>query len=473
MPFGFPSTTARLCRHAPVVLAAMMALAGVAGGQPQNEPPTPPQTDPADPLPSPPEDPSEGPAEQPEPDPEPASAEPVEELETVIIFKDGRRLSGTLVSRNEERVILRVNNIPTPFGLDVIDRVESLPPVMERYRSMRSAIKGDDAARLVMLAQWLVAYQRYDLAQTELEGVLKFDPENEQAKGLLTLVKEQGELARKSKSSPTSLPLPPGKPAEASAEAKARAARLRAAIAERHSFPVLSAQDVNLIRVYELDLRDPPRLVVPRQAVEQILEHYASDPLVPTSREAREALFRKPAIELVELMFGLRARELYPMVEVLDHPRAIKRFRDDIHTTWLINACATTQCHGGNDAGRLMFATEKPNSDATVYTNLLILERFRTDDGKPLIDYENPARSPLLHAALPRDLSLRPHPKVETPGRGWKPIFNSQDDRRYQDAMRWIQSMYRPRPEYPVEYTPRKPLTPAPTTEPGNAGVPR
>ncbi len=398
---------------------------------------------------------------------EPATAEEPEELETVLFLTDGRRISGTLVSRDDERVILRVNGIPTPFGVDIVDRVESLPPIAERYRAMRATIKDGDVTRLVMLAQWLIAYRRYAAATTELEGVLKIDPDNRDARQFLTICREQIELLKRSKAAPA-----PAAP-QAAPPQRTAADKVRAAVAERHTFPVLKTSDINLIRVYELDLRDPPRLVVPREAVDRLIENYASDPLIPQTREGREALYRRPPAELVELIFNLRARELYPLVQVLDHPRAIKRFRDDVHSTWLINACATTQCHGGTDAGRLMFATDRPNSDATVYTNLLILERFRTDDGKALIDYENPARSPLLQAAMPRDISLRPHPKVETHGRGWKPIFNSQDDRRFQDAMRWIQSMYLPRPVYPVDYSPRKPLTPEAAVEPGNAGPPR
>ena len=35
-----------------------------------------------------------------------------------------------------------------------------------------------------------------------------------------------------------------------------------------------------------------------------------------------------------------------------------------------------------------------------------------------------------------------------------EPVFHSTNDRRYQDAVEWIKSMYMPRPDYPVQYTP-------------------
>jgi hypothetical protein len=156
-------------------------------------------------------------------------------------------------------------------------------------------------------------------------------------------------------------------------------------------------------------------------------------------------------------MFRVRARDLYGEVKVLDHPRSMQQFRDQVHRSWVVNSCATTRCHGGSDAGRLMLSSRRQASDAAVYTNFLILERFRLEDGTPLINYDDPARSPLLHLGLPRDISRFPHPVVPTQdGRGdlWRPVFRNPGDRRFQEAIDWMNAMYRPRPEYPVDYTP-------------------
>ena len=46
-----------------------------------------------------------------------------------------------------------------------------------------------------------------------------------------------------------------------------------------------------------------------------------------------------------------------------------------------------------------MLASKRPSAEATVYTNFLILERYRLPDGTPMISYEEPARSPLLNLA--------------------------------------------------------------------------
>ena len=61
--------------------------------------------------------------------------------------------------------------------------------------------------------------------------------------------------------------------------------------------------------------------------------------------------------------------------------------------------------------------------------------------------------------ALSRSASLTPHPDVgRGPGsRGWRPVFRSTEDRRFQQAVDWIRSMYRPRPDYPIDYQPPLP----------------
>src|SRR5690606_17060649 len=110
---------------------------------------------------------------------------------------------------------------------------------------------------------------------------------------------------------------------------------------------------------------------------------YASSDQVPATRAQRERLLSAPPADILRLMFRLQAREFYPRVQVLEDPRAIELFKDNIHGFggWLTNACATTRCHGGAEAGRLYLNARRPNSDATTYTNLLILDRFRLADG--------------------------------------------------------------------------------------------
>jgi len=51
---------------------------------------------------------------------------------------------------------------------------------------------------------------------------------------------------------------------------------------------------------------------------------------------------------------------------------------------------------------------------------------------------------------MPRDEARYPHPDVK----GWKPIFTGTARALKADTMKWIRGMYKPRPEYPVDYEP-------------------
>jgi len=171
---------------------------------------------------------------------------------------------------------------------------------------------------------------------------------------------------------------------------------------------------------------------------------------MPATKVEREAFKHKPSAEILDMMFRVGARELYGQVEVIGNPESMRAFRDRVHSAWLINSAATTRCHGGKQGGRLLLTNRKPGSNESLYTNFLILERFRTREGDPLINYAQPERSVLLEMGLPRDEAIYPHPDVP----GWRPVFLTREDRAYQRAVEWIRMMYQPRPAYPLEYTP-------------------
>jgi len=384
-----------------------------------------------------------------------------EEVETSLLLIDGTRATGVLAERTPEKIVLVNNGIRRSYATDSVAHIDTLPPVIDRYRQMRTAIGDNDLDQRLLLAQWLRSHRKYQLALDEVSGVLGHDPRNAEALRLRTWLEQQLRLRSRSVER-----VAPGGPAPLAAPARPRADL---------DFPTLTPEQINLIRVFEVDLADPPRMMIDRDAITALINRYASDALIPATREGREALYRKPPSQILDLMFRVRARDFYGSVQVMSDPRSMKMFRERVHGTWLLNSCATSRCHGGEGAGRLFLTTRQPNSDATVYTNFLILDRFRLadpraqggaapdDGGKPLIDYDDPARSPLLQLALNRAGSLYPHPEIPVAGGRTKPIspvFLTSNDRRFQDAVEWIRSMYVPRPEYPVEFTPPVPQGP-------------
>lgn len=359
--------------------------------------------------------------------------------EVVVVLLGGQRIRGVLVEDAPEYVAVRVSNVATRIARDRIERVIPQRPALERYHEMRAIIDDNDVDRLLLLVEWLRTHDLLDEAHTELEHVLSIEPKNGDALRAARLVSQQIELRDKARREADA----PAAPAPTPPEPGPR----RPTPGE---FPLLTPEQINLIEVYEIDLANAPRILIERPTIEEMLNKYSDQPEIPSTRDGRAAFLRKPAVEVLETMFALRARELYPSVRVLSLPESLRRFRDHVNTTWLVNACATTRCHGGDEAGRLLLYNRSPGGEASAVTNFLILDRFKMQDGTPLIDYGSPDRSPLLQLGLPRPDSIRPHPDVA----GWSPTFRTREDHRFKQAVEWIQAMHRPRPDYPVEYTP-------------------
>lgn len=372
-------------------------------------------------------------------EPAPIRRDPRKDDEVKIIFKDGRQVEGVYISGTPTSAIVRIAAVAVTLERESIDRIVVLPPAIERYRQMRALVKENDLERLLGLADWSRRHRLYEEARKDIEIVLREEPKNVEALRQQQLLDQIIKLEGTSPRDGGGGAMPPD--------------RERPEVSRRllpSEFPLLSEEQVNLIKVYEIDLADPPRVIIPRPAVEKLLAKYPDHPLIPTSRDGREAFLSSPPRTILDVMFRVRARELYSEIKVVDQPRSMATFKEAVHAGWLINNCATSRCHGGPDAGRLMLMNRRPNSDATAYTNFLILERFKTRDARELINYDNPVLSPLMHLGLPRDDSAFPHPLV----RGWTPAFTSRDARRFQDTLDWIKQMYRPRPSYPIEYTP-------------------
>lgn len=446
-------------------MGAWLILVPPAAARPADDDPAPASPPPASPPPASPEQPGE----------------PPEETEVVVYLKDGQRFSGILLAADAQGVRVRVAGIATTFPSDLVQRYEVLPPILQRYMELRTAV-GNDPQQIHQLAQWLRERERYTLALAEVERALAIDPEHEPSRRLKILLEQQ--ILLRSKAAPT-----PERPAPDDQPAGSRGRPVSDRIPD---FPLLTRDQINLLKVYEIDLEARPRVVVRRDTITRLLEQNAGHPLVPVTREGRESWYRKDPLEILELMFRLQARNLYDQVQVLDQPRTFELFRDQVQRTWLLSRCATNECHGGQEAGRLVLFNRRPNSEQTVYTNFLIISRFKLPDGRGLINADEPAKSPLLQLGLPREDSLYPHPPViGDRGRDiWREVFRATEDRLFQEGVEWIRSLFRPRPEYPIDFrpfegaprsTPRRDANPpppagkppAPSDDPAGSAEPR
>ncbi|MGH7132654.1 MAG: hypothetical protein ACREJO_11975 [Phycisphaerales bacterium] len=435
-------------RRPTALLAFLVAAVGLralpviaAQAQPAGPVATPPPAAPA-PVPPPP------PAPPPDPSPVIRPA-PGEDREITLFLKDGRQVRGELVEKDPTRFIIKIAGINSTYTTEEVDRFTILPSLLERYRDLRRTINENDVEQMLKLTVWLEEKNQIDLALAELVGLRKRFPDNPVVLRELNRVQRVADLQNRA---PAPKPAP-GAPVVPEPVVGPNA----------DAVPRLNDSQINLIKVYEVDLTRPPQITVPRETMVAVLDKYAGSPLIPPSREARDALLRQSAEKKLDLLFRLKAREFYPQVSIKDSPETIRQFRQDVFQSMILNGCATSQCHGGTEAGRLVLATRSPNSDPTIYTNFLILDRFRLADGTPLINVDKPEMSPLLQMALPREDAVIRHPPVpggELKKDQWRPTLRNQQERRFQDTIAWIRSLYKPRPDYDLGYTPLKPLVP-------------
>jgi len=350
----------------------------------------------------------------------------------VVILNGGQKRVGVIVEDTFEHVIVKIDGIRTKLVREAVDFVILHPTFDQQYANYKLSAR---TPRLrLQLCQWLVDLHRYVLASEELAELIRDHPEPE-AIQLLNIVKAQLAMTRKD---PTSEPVKPGNGSNADDRANMLPAQ------------ILSPEDVNLIRVYEIDFDRPPQVAVDPATIRTMIELYGTSGVIPASERDRRALYRADSIDIVEVLFTLKARNLYPDVNVITEPYALNLFRRRVHNAWLLNTCATARCHGGVDAGRFFLHRRRHKDERVRYTNLLILERLEVDPEWPLVNYDEPMMSLIVQYGLPRHLARQPHPDVS----GWKPVFGRGGQRLLRDTVTWIESMMQPRPDYPVDYDP-------------------
>jgi len=356
----------------------------------------------------------------------------------VVRMRDGGEFRGIVLADGFDGVHLEVAGIQSFLPRASVLQVLLEESDLAKYQRFREAIPAGDHMRRLALCRWLFDRRMYLEAQLELRLLIdEFDLG--EARRLLTMVEAQLALERPRGEDPGWSLDGPGD------GRRSGTVPLRDLLPQR----LLSRDDVNLIRIYEIDFERPPRIQISPDTIRELIERYGSDPRIPATSEGRTRMFRADPVDLVRLMFQLRARDLYPQIDVQSEPFALNLFRQRVHDAWLIGNCATSGCHGGVQAGRFFLHRRNHRDDRVRYTNLLILLRSEWGD-RPLVDFERPLDSLIIQHALPRNEARFPHPRVP----GWKPVFTNSNQRLLADSVRWIQSMYQPRPNYPVEFEP-------------------
>lgn len=369
--------------------------------------------------------------------------DPQPNQEGVVFLRNGQTREGVIIEDHYDYVLMDIKGVRAKLKRELVDHVILSPTIDERYAAAKAALQPGSQDAHLALCQWLYQQRRYSDARNELLELLEKD-DMPPARKLLTQVEAQIALSKKPE--PQTKSDDPASPPDDPAQPRSGPVYPKDILPSE----LISREDVNIIRVYEIDFDHPLRVTITPDTIRTLIEKYGSNSLVPNSQTGRNNLFRADPLDIVRLMFSLRARDLYSQIQVNSEPYALNLFRQRVHDTWLINSCATNHCHGGLGAGALFLHSRNVKEDRVRYTNLLILERLSLDPAWPLINYEKPEDSLIIQYGLPRDLARKPHPLVD----GWKPIFGPASPKLMDGTVEWIKAMMQPRPDYPVKYDP-------------------
>ncbi|MEM1209662.1 MAG: hypothetical protein AAGI54_10380 [Planctomycetota bacterium] len=360
-----------------------------------------------------------------------------------IVTTDGRTFAGELVEQTPSTVVLGIAGIDTPFSRDVIASLEVGKTVSAEYDELKADLDESDPGAWAGIVEFLFDRGRYELAKQEVDALIASHPNYEVAKRLRSRIDSQILLIQQT-STPAATPTRPVGTAQ-----RATVDALEPTPAQEAGF-WLTAEDVNKLRLWELPenlSQAQPRIVVPREAIDELYENYTDDPALPKGREARNRFRALPGWQQLELLFKLRARELYPKVRVVQDPPALQTFRGQINPAYVVGYFR--QHFGRGEVPGLYLLRYRPNTAESAFANFLALDQA-SYEGEQFIDRDSPQRSLLLQWGLPRDDADLPAPPID----GWRPFFTGPDDSRFVQYADWIGSLYDPAPDYGTDYNP-------------------
>ena len=362
----------------------------------------------------------------------------------IVELRDGDVLRGMIIRDDYDEVVIEIEGVWAKLPRASVVMAKFDLTLEEKHQRFKSMIDPSQHLRRFELANWLFEEEAYELAKEELQSLID-DSQMPEAISLLKFVDAQMILNRKKAETEAA----ENRAAEENAGSRGDKSTGTVDLKDMLPSEYISSQDVNLVRVYEINFDQPPKVFLSPESIRAILENYGDSKLIPSDSVGRTRLFRADPIEIVQLLFDLKARDLYSSIEVQTEPYALNLFRQRVHDAWLIPNCATSRCHGGLDGGRFFLHRRNAKNERVRTTNFLILDRWNLGE-RPLINYDEPAESLIIQYGLPRNEARYPHPDVK----GWRPAFNRANQRLLKDAVKWIEAMYKPRPRYPVSYNP-------------------
>ncbi|MEM8738974.1 MAG: hypothetical protein AAGG38_10935 [Planctomycetota bacterium] len=385
-----------------------------------------------------------------------ASAFPAAARDATVTTHAGETYTGEFVRQTASVVVLNVSGIEATFPQDDIASIELMDTAQEVYDRERAALEDDDLAGRLALADTMAEMEELPLARAELVALQRDFPESDPVRERLNRVEAQIRL-QEAHLAADAAPRP-GR-AEDRPDRPGRPERVGAS----DELPFLTAEQLRLLRVYEVDLDTEPRVVIPPKTLQQFYQLYAQHPRVPAGKRERAEFRRLPGHEKLAVFFLVRARDLYDQITVSPEPEPLALFRNDINPRYVARYFAPT--FGQGAVPGLTLFNRRPDFEPEAYTNFFLLTQFKVD-GNPMINRSSPELSLLLQWGLPRDAARFPAPELDQ----WSPSFRSTQDPQFQRYARWIASLYPDELDYDITYPTPAPGTPAPgSSAPGSS----
>jgi len=368
---------------------------------------------------------------------------PIAQLETTA----GQTFTGELVRESPDTVVLKIAGIDTPFPRSEIDTLQIGQTVTEEYDTRKAELDPADPEAWYQLAYFLFDRERYDAAKQEVEQLLAIHPDDQPAKRLRALIESRILLREQRATQP--------QPAATDRETN-RASGPSGPVSQMEPSPAqeaafwLDADAINKLRVWELpaDLSaTEPRVIVPRDVIDDLFDQFPDDPALPKGRDARNRFRALPGWQQLDTIFRLRARELYPRVQVVRDPEVLQTYRGQINPAYVVGYFRNH--FGTGQIPALYLHRYRPNSAPSAFANFLSLSAGGYE-GEQFINRTTPTRSLLLQWGLPRPDADVPAPEVD----GWRPFFTGPEDPRFQEYAEWVADLYDPMPNYGIDYTP-------------------
>lgn len=220
-----------------------------------------------------------------------------------------------------------------------------------------------------------------------------------------------------------------------------------------YKFEAFDQEEINLVKLYELpedlsSLGKSFRVKIDRDDVQEFFTRYADRDEVPKGFDEQRKFYQLEDWQKLKIIFSVKAREMYPKIEVLRDPPAMMDFRRRIHRNFVVSYCATANCHGNEEApGGFYLFPDNRNDEKFIYTNFYILTQMNRPAAS-MIDRNEPSKSLLIQYSLDKRAASTPHPEVD----GWSAKFTGLDDKRLKPMVDWIRQLYPKQADYGIEY---------------------